>query len=478
VRAYAVCGCALFVATHANNTHQHTQTHKQVRSKYPNFSSLACYVGASIPTEHASTTGRRLGSVGTMGRLQGQMGAFYLFSKDLSPEQMRGIYQLGPAYMYRFESARVDFRKVSSDSFSKSPSTPRPAGGGGGGGGVVRTRARSRSAGGSVDAMGGEAMVQEAMLRAKVRQGYAHESRSKAGGKGVGTGVGGQGKPGKGKSKSKKSGGRSGKRGHSRSREGDGASGDDSGDDGIAHSGSLHVKPQHHRHHQGRSPQLEAEVAQGRRDMQACLCGKVTPHILITFNPAVKGAVQGHDLFLDNSPHRRSAAGRSQVEGVHALAFPGTCACVTRRARDIMDCLGGVMVLFPLFRRLDKLLSMDSHRPLVGDEPELHSDQVQPNDMRYVESILDLMNTMLVGSKTNRHIMREYNGYVGNGHVCGVCLCVCVCVCVWCVCVCMCVCVWVGGWVLVCSYAYMCFFCSGCCGCLCFVLVLSMSCVT
>ena len=43
-------------------------------------------------------------------RLQGQMGAVYLFDEALSQDQMCGIYHLGPAYMYAFESGKVDYR--------------------------------------------------------------------------------------------------------------------------------------------------------------------------------------------------------------------------------------------------------------------------------------------------------------------------------------------------------------------------------
>lgn len=36
----------------------------------------------------------------------GQMGPVYAFSDALSPEQIRGIYSLGPSYMYSFHGDR------------------------------------------------------------------------------------------------------------------------------------------------------------------------------------------------------------------------------------------------------------------------------------------------------------------------------------------------------------------------------------
>lgn len=60
-------------------------------------------------------------------------------------------------------------------------------------------------------------------------------------------------------------------------------------------------------------------------------------------------------LFLDNTPrsNRFSAAPRRK-RGMHALSLPGTHQCVTRHVKDVLHCLGGIRVLFPLFGQLDQ----------------------------------------------------------------------------------------------------------------------------
>jgi hypothetical protein len=60
-------------------------------------------------------------------------------------------------------------------------------------------------------------------------------------------------------------------------------------------------------------------------------------------------------LFLDNTPRsNRFAAGPRRKRGMHALSLPGTYQCVTRHVKDVLHCLGGIRVLFPLFAQLDQ----------------------------------------------------------------------------------------------------------------------------
>ena len=165
----------------------------------------------------------------------------------------------------------------------------------------------------------------------------------------------------------------------------------------------------HHRRHRRRSHALQLVD----RQLRSCLDGSITPHIIMCINPAVR---QGQ-LFLDNSPaHFRRGRWGASVEGVHALAFPGTVACVTRRARDIMDCLGGVMVLFPLLARLDSLPAPPQQAATTAASASDGGGDVdpmaQPDDARYVDAVVALIEAMLDGSHSNRSSMRKCNGYV------------------------------------------------------------------
>lgn len=78
--------------------------------------------------------------------------------------------------------------------------------------------------------------------------------------------------------------------------------------------------------------------------------GILAAHVLVAVNPSVWVG----RLFVNNATRRMRVDGPSvlrgvRVDGVHVRRLHGTYASVTRRSLEVLQCLGGVYVLLPLF---------------------------------------------------------------------------------------------------------------------------------
>lgn len=58
--------------------------------------------------------------------------------------------------------------------------------------------------------------------------------------------------------------------------------------------------------------------------------------------------------YTDNAPDRDNKRERSKSDTAARSVNPGTHACVTRHIKDIIHCLGGIQVLFPISEQLDQ----------------------------------------------------------------------------------------------------------------------------
>lgn len=84
----------------------------------------------------------------------------------------------------------------------------------------------------------------------------------------------------------------------------------------------------------------------------------------------------------------------------------GVHQCVTRNVKDVIHCLGGIRVLFPLFAQLDQ--------PLL---PMPDTEIVYSADPANCCQLLGLLHDMLQGSTNNMEAMRRCNGFGVIGYL-------------------------------------------------------------
>lgn len=87
--------------------------------------------------------------------------------------------------------------------------------------------------------------------------------------------------------------------------------------------------------------------------------------------------------FLDNTPRFSQFSSdrtKRKKRGMHALSLSGTHQCVTRHVKDVLHCLGGISVLFPLFHQLEhptlfksRLHTQSQAQTLTNNEHVCHS---------------------------------------------------------------------------------------------------------
>jgi len=106
-------------------------------------------------------------------------------------------------------------------------------------------------------------------------------------------------------------------------------------------------------------------------------------------------------MCLDNTPDNAMFV----REPLHAR-MRGIHLCVTRNVKDVVHCLGGIRVLFPLFAQLDQ--------PLL---PMPCSDIIYAADPANCCQLLGLLHDMLQGSANNLEAMRRSNGFAVIGYL-------------------------------------------------------------
>jgi Beige/BEACH domain/Neurobeachin beta propeller domain/Neurobeachin/BDCP, DUF4704 alpha solenoid region/Neurobeachin alpha solenoid region/PH domain associated with Beige/BEACH len=67
---------------------------------------------------------------------------------------------------------------------------------------------------------------------------------------------------------------------------------------------------------------------------------------------AYNAKARNGDVYLDSTPHALSDHSPAS-SAKHAKGLPGTHQCITRHVNDVIHCLGGIRVLFPLLSQLD-----------------------------------------------------------------------------------------------------------------------------
>ena len=129
-------------------------------------------------------------------------------------------------------------------------------------------------------------------------------------------------------------------------------------------------------------------------------CPLLVAKLLLCLSPSLTS--QNGNLFLNTC--RRKTGSWADAFGVVARRMPGTHASIRWNTHDVLDCIGGILVLFPLFAQL--LLK----NPHTGDDT-INTD--------LCTSILDLMADLLHGhkGKFNRRLMERYNGFHVIGYV-------------------------------------------------------------
>jgi len=160
---------------------------------------------------------------------------------------------------------------------------------------------------------------------------------------------------------------------------------------------------------------------------ESALDGSLTSLIMLAFNPAVHAG----DAFLDNTPEKNPVSWGSFTTGIaawvglshngvgvsgsvyrdmpsrpapghmHALRLPGTIDSVTRDVRNTLDCLGGLIVLFPLFAQFDQpTLQVGTRTPNFDTEPKL------------AEWVLNLLGTLVDRrSAANQAFLHQQHGW-------------------------------------------------------------------
>lgn len=110
--------------------------------------------------------------------------------------------------------------------------------------------------------------------------------------------------------------------------------------------------------------------------------------LFLAYNPK---AIHGNKL-LDNTPEG------SRKSGMEGTLRPGTYPCATHNVQDIIGCLGGIKVLFPLFLQMDIL----SHT-------EESLDEVDPY---LTAEIVALFSQLLYEHPDNQSDMERCNGFL------------------------------------------------------------------
>ena len=168
------------------------------------------------------------------------------------------------------------------------------------------------------------------------------------------------------------------------------------------------------------------------------LDGQLSAKIFLAYNS--NASKQGR--FLDNTP-RSNRLGSTRMAGMHATYFPGTHQCVTRHVGDVLHCLGGISVFFPLFAQLDYPVAVRIDKRKKGSGRKLEEEQdkdtdnlsddrnvvnVYPStsstasashrvrlfydtDPRFLENLLRTLAVMVQDNPINQAFVRESRGF-------------------------------------------------------------------
>jgi len=139
--------------------------------------------------------------------------------------------------------------------------------------------------------------------------------------------------------------------------------------------------------------------------------------------------------YTDNSPN--NDFGSEAETYAHAL-FPGTHVCITRHIKDVLQCLGGIQVLFPICEQLDLPVRVVNRAPVVIQNGEVHVDEKTNElllesdsdssddeykylhvvhlvsydpDPEYVCRVMRLVRIIIVRDLTNEVFMRKNRGF-------------------------------------------------------------------
>ena len=127
---------------------------------------------------------------------------------------------------------------------------------------------------------------------------------------------------------------------------------------------------------------------------------------------AYNAKARDQQLFLDNTP-RGNRAG-SGNRSMHAVALAGTHQCVTRHVKDVLHCLGGISVLFPLLEQLDLPVALPV--PLTKSFSSITeiSYKVDPN---LLVQILRVFVVMIRNNPINQAFMKQSSGFAVIAYV-------------------------------------------------------------
>eukprot|EP00698_Gefionella_okellyi_P004064 TRINITY_DN1378_c0_g1_i1.p1 TRINITY_DN1378_c0_g1~~TRINITY_DN1378_c0_g1_i1.p1 ORF type:complete len:2456 (-),score=520.26 TRINITY_DN1378_c0_g1_i1:2419-9516(-) len=123
------------------------------------------------------------------------------------------------------------------------------------------------------------------------------------------------------------------------------------------------------------------------------LDGSLSSKIFLTYNSM---SCDGK-LCLDNTLENTMFVREPLHATMHAIQ-----QCITRNVKEVIHCLGGVRVLFPLFAQLDQPLQP----PADATDPVVYA-----ADPAMCNQLLGLLHDMLQGSSTNIESMRKRNGF-------------------------------------------------------------------
>lgn len=167
---------------------------------------------------------------------------------------------------------------------------------------------------------------------------------------------------------------------------------------------------------------------QSRKDALAAQKTKASlgARIFLAYNAKARDG----SLFLDNTPRSNRGGALMRKAARHAISLPGTHQCVTRHVKDVMTCLGGIQVLFPLIAQLDQPTRKPGDAPGGSGKPSQtrgkagggagsgagagecrREDLDYTCDQSFFVSILRVFCVMVRDSKANQLWMAQTQGF-------------------------------------------------------------------
>eukprot|EP01080_Neovahlkampfia_damariscottae_P008372 gene8372-197_t len=123
------------------------------------------------------------------------------------------------------------------------------------------------------------------------------------------------------------------------------------------------------------------------KNIQFLFDGSLSSKLLLALNPKSTDKLKTICVnnALENNPHWKET-----------YILPGTNLCNTYKLRDIISCLGGIKVIFPLFLQMDKMT---------------HTDDSQDVDTYLVNQLLKIVIDLLDDHKNNQYGMEISKGF-------------------------------------------------------------------